>query len=31
LNVFAGFGHTLPGDFDFELERALDWLEHYRP
>lgn len=31
LNVFAGYGHTLPGDFEFELERGLDWLEHYRP
>jgi len=30
FNVFAGYGHTLPGDAEFEVVRGLDWLEHYR-
>lgn len=30
FNVFAGFGHTLPGDAEYEIGRGLDALEHYR-
>lgn len=27
LNAYSGVGHAFPGEPDFELERALDWME----
>lgn len=27
LNAYAGVGHAFPGDADFELGRALEWIE----
>ncbi len=27
FNGYAGYGHTFPGDPDYELERAIRWLE----
>ncbi|MEO0105931.1 MAG: hypothetical protein ABIL46_01210 [candidate division WOR-3 bacterium] len=27
FQVYSGYGHTIPGDVDFEIKRAIDWLE----
>jgi len=27
FQVYAGYGHTIPGDIDFEIRRAIEWLE----
>jgi len=27
FNAYAGYGHTMPGDIDYEIERAILWLE----
>ena len=29
FNFFSGVGHALPGDVDFELVRAIEWIEKY--
>ena len=29
FNFFSGVGHALPGDADFELVRAIEWIEKY--
>ncbi len=29
FNFFSGVGHALPGDSDFELQRAIEWIEKY--
>lgn len=29
FNFFSGVGHALPGDADFELIRAIEWIEKY--
>jgi len=27
INMYAGYGHTVPGDAEFEIEQAIRWLE----
>lgn len=27
LNMYAGYGHTIPGDLDFEVKHAIEWVE----
>ncbi len=27
FQVYAGYGHTIPGDIDFEIRRAIEWVE----
>ncbi len=27
FQAYAGYGHTIPGDIEFEIKRAIDWLE----
>ncbi len=27
FNGYAGYGHTMPGDVDYEVERAIKWIE----
>lgn len=29
FNFFSGVGHAMPGDSDFELQRAIEWIEKY--
>ncbi|HAD82800.1 MAG: hypothetical protein A2509_00475 [Candidatus Edwardsbacteria bacterium RIFOXYD12_FULL_50_11] len=29
FNFFSGVGHALPGDANFELVRAIEWIEKY--
>jgi predicted esterase len=29
FNFFSGVGHALPGDADFELQRAIEWIDKY--
>ncbi len=27
FQAYAGYGHTIPGDVEFEIKRAIDWLQ----
>jgi len=27
FQVYAGYGYTIPGDIDFEIRRAIEWVE----